>query len=706
MYMGNFMKKMVGLLLGVSWPLWMFSMDLKSPSGNLVLNFKVEDGRPVYSLSAGTTRLLGDSRMGFQLVDLPALDGGFELIKSDTCFVSSLWTPVWGEEEEISNVYRELFVQLKDKENRLLGIRFRLYDDGLGFRYEFPKQALLTHFCIKEELTEFNLLSDATAYWIPGDYDSNEFTYHISSLSNLSRTLKQARQHMESKTIIDDHSVQTPVLFKHSSGYYLNIHEAALKDYPGMNLTLDEEAMTFRANLTPDPKGYKGRIQTDFNTPWRTVIVGEQAADILTSRLVLNLNEPCRLEDTSWIKPMKYVGVWWEMFVPGRSVWTYCNESNIRIDRFDYSKAVPNGKHGANTANVKKYIDFAARNGFGGVLVEGWNIGWEDWFDHQKELVFDFQTPYPDFDIKELSEYARSKGVSLIMHHETSGSTINYERFMPEAYQLMNDYGYKCVKSGYVGRLLPVGEFHYGQSFINHCIYALEKAGDYRIMVNVHEAPKSTGLHRTYPHFLACESARGTEYEAFSTNEPDHTTILPFTRMVGGPMDYTPGILQLDFSYYDKSLKKTLSSTLAKQLGLYVVIYSPLQMAADLPENYERYADAFQFIKEVPVEWKRTKVLEAEPGKYVTIARLDKYSNNWFVGNTTSDTARTAELKLDFLEEGKRYEAIIYSDGADAHYKANPQSYKIWKKKVNHRSKLRVFVAPGGGFAISLKEIK
>lgn len=683
-----------------------FAEGIYSPGGKLHLTFNLSDGTPCYSLIAEGRRVIDKSKLGFLLVDQPDLCSGFSIEKVDTLSFDETWKPVWGEVAEIKNNYNELCAYLKDDKGRLMNIRFRLYDDGMGFRYEFPRQHGLAYFFIEEELTEFNLATDCSSFWIPGDYDSNEFVYQKSMLSNLSDVLVEARKSMDSKTIIDNRSVQTPVLFRNDNGIYINIHEAALKDYPSMCLTLQEDTYTFKANLTPDPKGYKGRIQSDFNTPWRTIIVSDDAAGILESKLVLNLNEPCKLESTDWIKPMKYIGVWWEMFVPRGTSWNYTDDTNIRLGKYDYSKSKPNGRHGANTENVKSYIDFAAEHGFDGILVEGWNEGWEDWFDKMKFHVFDYKSPYPDFDIEQLNEYARSKGVSLIMHHETSGSTMNYERLMPEAYGLMNKYGYKAVKSGYVGRLYPVGEFHYGQTFINHCLYAIEKAAEHKIMVNVHESPKPTGMHRTYPNYLACESARGTEYEAFAYNRPEHTAILPFTRLIGGPMDYTPGIFQLDFSYYDKNSSRTLSSTLAKQLGLYVVIYSPLQMAADLPQNYERFMDAFQFIKDVPVDWQDTKVLEAEPGEYVTIARKDKHSNDWYIGSTNGEMEHESVLKLDFLDKGKKYKATIYSDAKDAHYRTNPMAYKITEKTVSCKSKLKVESAPGGGFAISIKEIK
>lgn len=682
------------------------AVEINSPGGKLQLAFRLSDGVPAYSLSSEGKRVIDISRLGFLLADHPDMNGGFSIEKIDSASFDETWKPVWGEVSEIRNNYNELCASLKDDKGRLMNIRFRLYDDGLGFRYEFPRQHGLVYFFIEEELTEFNLGTDCSSFWIPGDYDSNEFVYQKSNLSNLSEVLVEAKKSMDSKTIIDNRSVQTPVLFRNDNGMYINIHEAALKDYPSMCLTLQDSSYTFKSNLTPDPKGYKGRIQSGFNTPWRTIIVSDDAAGILESKLVLNLNEPCKLKNTGWIKPMKYIGVWWEMFVPWGSSWNYTDDTNIRLGEYDYSKARPNGRHGANTENVKRYIDFAAEHGFGGVLVEGWNEGWEDWFDKMKFHVFDYKTPYPDFDIELLSDYAESKGVTLIMHHETSGSTMNYERLMPEAYGLMNRYGYKAVKSGYVGRLYPVGEYHYGQTFINHCLYAIEKAAEHKIMVNVHEAPKPTGMHRTYPNYLACESARGTEYEAFAYNKPEHTTILPFTRLIGGPMDYTPGIFQLDFNYYDKNSDKTLSSTLAKQLGLYVVIYSPLQMAADLPKNYERFMDAFQFIKDVPVDWQDTKVLEAEPGEYVTIARKDKNSNDWYVGNSTGENRHVSQLDLDFLDKGKKYKAVIYSDGADAHYRTNPMSYRITEKTVDYRSKIKVAAAHGGGYAISIREIK
>ncbi len=679
--------------------------DIWSPTKKLHLFFDLKNGIPYYSLYAKNVCILDSGRLGFILADQPDMKQDFIIQNTNTVSFSNTWKPIWGEVAEIKNNYTELYVHLKDVRNRLMNIRFRLYDDGLGFRYEFPRQYSLSYFFIKEELTEFNLNDNSLAYWIPGDYDSNEFAYHVSKLSVLSDSITAIRKSLSSNTIIDNYSVQTPVLFKTTNGYYLNIHEAALVDYPSMCLTLSPQNYIFNVNLTPDPQGYKGRIQSDFNTPWRTIIVSKNAADILESKLILNLNEPCKLISTDWITPMKYIGVWWEMFIPQGSSWNYTDDTNIRLGQYNYQKAKPNGRHAANTENVKKYIDFAAEHGFKAVLVEGWNEGWEDWFDKMKFHVFDFISPYPDFDIKEINNYAHSKNITLIMHHETSGSTINYERMMQEAYQLMHNYGYQTIKSGYVGRLYPVGELHYGQTFINHCLYTIRKAAENHIMLNIHESPKPTGLHRTYPNFLACESARGTEYEAFATNKPNHTTILPFTRMVGGPMDYTPGIFQLDFRYYDPNCHKTLSSTLAKQLGLYVVIYSPLQMAADIPDNYKRFMDAFQFIKDVPIDWQDTKILEAEPGKFVTIARKDKNSNNWFIGNTSSEKGHTSNLSLDFLDRNKLYEAIIYCDAKDAHYKTKPMAYRIKTKTVSKNSKLKIYVAPGGGFAISLKQI-
>lgn len=686
------------------------SQTLFSPDKKLTLRFMLDQGTPYYELKSGPITLIGKSQLGFKLDGLPDLTTNFVCIRHTTHTFNEQWQPVWGEEQTITNHYNELWVALQEStpQKRSLNIRFRLYNDGLGFRYEFPDQPSLTHFRIQEEQTAFNITEDAKAYWIPGDYDSNEFVYQISSLSALPDTLQKAKRDLTSTTLINDHSVQTPLLLKKANGWYLNIHEAALIDYPAMALTLSQTdgQYRFQSHLTPDPQGHKGRIQTPFQTPWRTIIATPDAKGILLSRLILNLNEPCKLATTDWIKPMKYMGIWWHMFVPNGKTWNYCDPRNLKIDQFDYQRATPNGRHGANTADVVKAIDFAARHRFDGLLIEGWNIGWEDWFDHQKEKVFDFVTPYPDFDLSTISRHAQQQHVGLIMHHETSGSIMNYERHMPEAYRLMNTYGYQCVKTGYVGRLLPAGEYHYGQTFVNHVLHTIEETAKRHIMINIHESAHPTGLHRTYPNFLACESARGTEYEAFAFNRPDHTTILPFTRLVGGPMDYTPGIFQLDFSAYDANCRKTLSSTLAKQLALYVVLYSPFQMAPDLPENYMKHPDAFQFIKDVPVDWKRTVVLEAEPGAFVTIARCDKHSNDWYVGCSVNAQARTSTIKLDFLDPKKSYMATLYKDHRKADYAKRPMLYTIEQKKVTSKSQLSIYCASGGGYAISLKEIK
>jgi len=686
-----------------------FSQTLFSPDKKLKLSFLLDTGVPYYELKTGEITLIGKSRLGFKLKNAQDLNAHFVCTKSASNSFYEKWCPVWGEQDSIVNNYNELWVALQESTplQRQLHIRFRLYNDGLGFRYEFPDQPSLTHFCIQEEETFFNISEDAKAYWIPGDYDSNEFVYQISSLSFLPDSMKIAKRDITSSTLINDHTVQTPLLLKKANGWFLNIHEAALIDYPSMSLTLSQtnNQFTFQTHLTPDPQGSKGRVQTAFQTPWRTIIATPDAKGILLSRLILNLNAPCKFENTDWIKPMKYMGIWWNMFVPNGKTWNYCDNHNIKIDQFDYQKAIPNGRHGANTKDVMQAIDFASLHQFNGLLIEGWNVGWEDWFDLQKENVFDFITPYPDFDINSISRYAKQKQLVLIMHHETSGSIMNYERRMPQAYQLMNKYGYPCVKTGYVGRLLPPGEYHYGQTFVNHIIRSIEETAKHKLMINVHESVHPTGLHRTYPNFLACESARGTEYEAFAFNKPNHTTILPFTRLVGGPMDYTPGIFQLDFKAYDPNSHKTLSSTLAKQLGLYVVLYSPLQMAADLPENYNKHLDAFQFIKDVPVDWRKTVILEADPGEYITVARCNKANNDWYVGCSVNSKARTSKIQLDFLSPKKKYVATIYKDDPKAHYASHPMLYVIDHKKVNSKTTLSIFCAPGGGYAISIKEI-
>jgi hypothetical protein len=581
-----------------------------------------------------------------------------------------------------------------------------LFNDGLGFRYEFPAQKNLSYFVIKEERTQFAMNGDHTAFWIPGDYDTQEYDYTTSKLSEIRGLNEKARTENVSQTSFSTTGVQTSLMMKTDDGLYLNLHEAALINYSCMHLNLDDKNMVFESWLTPDAIGDKGYMQAPDHSPWRTIIVSDDARDILASKMTLNLNDPSKIEDTSWIKPVKYVGVWWEM-ITGKSSWAYTDAfPTVQLGVTDFATAKPNGKHGANTQNVKKYIDFAAENGFDGVLVEGWNEGWEDWFGHSKDYVFDFVTPYPDFDVKGIHEYAKSKGIKMIMHHETSGSTRNYERHIDQAYQFMKDNGYDAVKSGYVGNILPAGENHYSQWSVNHYQYAIEKAATYKIMVNAHEAVRPTGICRTYPNLIGNEAARGTEYQSFGGSKPNHVTVLPFTRLIGGPMDYTPGIFEMDLSKINPENHSHVNSTLANQLALYVTMYSPLQMAADLPENYNRFPDAFQFIKDVAVDWTDSKYLEAEPGQYITVARQAKGTNNWFVGNVNGETARTATLKFDFLEKGKKYVATIYADAKEAHYKTNPQAYTIRKVNVTSKSKWSQASAPGGGYAISIVEVK
>jgi len=631
----------------------------------------------------------------------------FKLINEVRNTFDETWKTVWGEETEIRNHYNELALTLKQNETeRQVVIRFRLFNDGLGFRYEFPEQKNLTYFVVKEERTEFAMTGDHTAFWIPGDYDTQEYDFTESKLTEIRKLFRGAVSENASQKQFSDTGVQTSLMLKTSDGIYINIHEAALINYSCMHLNLDDKNLIFQSHLTPDAKGNKGHLQAPCVSPWRTIIASSDARDILASRMTLNLNEPCKIEDTSWIKPVKYIGVWWEM-ITGKSSWAYTDEiPSVQLGITDFTKAKPNGKHAANTQHVKEYIDFAAKHGFDAVLVEGWNEGWEDWFGHEKDYVFDFVTPYPDFDVKGIHEYAKSKGVKMIMHHETSGSTRNYERHLDKAFQFMNDNGYEAAKTGYVGNILPLGEHHYSQSILNHYQYVIEKAVDYKIMINAHEAVRPTGICRTYPNMIGNESARGTEFQAFGGSKANHTTLLPFTRLLGGPMDYTPGVFEMDIAKLNPNNNSHVNTTLANQLGLYVVMYSPLQMAADLPENYNRFLDAFQFIKDVPVEWANSKYLEAEPGYFITIARKDKNSSNWFIGNSNGYNARTSTITFDFLEKGKKYEATIYADAADADYKTNPQAYKISKQKVTNKTKLQFRTAAGGGYAISIVEVK
>ena len=703
---------------------------LSSPDGNLTMSFSLDmQGSPVYELSYKGKTVIKPSKLGLELVqenpnkqtdfewkeqkDTTLSDvqtnlyNGFELEKAEFSTFDETWQPVWGEEKEIRNHYNQLTVTLEQSQSeRIMQIEFRLFNDGLGFRYNFPKQPHLNYFVIKEEHSQFAMTGDHKAFWIPGDYDTQEYDYTTSRLSEIRGLMPKAITPNSSQTPFSPTGVQTSLLMKTDEGLYINLHEAALVDYSCMHLNLNDSTMVFESWLTPDAQGNKGYMQTPCHTPWRTIIVSDDARNILASRLTLNLNEPCKIEDTSWIKPVKYIGVWWDM-ITGKGSWAYTDEvPSVKLGETNYAQTQPNGKHSANTENVKRYIDFAAKHGFDQVLVEGWNEGWEDWFGKSKDYVFDFVTPYPDFNVQELKEYAASKGVKLMMHHETSSSARNYERHMDKAYQFMVDNGYNSVKSGYVGDIIPRGEHHYGQWMNNHYLHALKKAADYNIMVNAHEAVRPTGLCRTYPNLIGNESARGTEYEAFGGNNVDHTTILPFTRLIGGPMDYTPGIFETDCSKMDPNNTSRVRSTLARQLALYVTMYSPLQMAADIPENYERFMDAFQFIKDVPVDWDETIYLEAEPGDYITIARREKGTNNWYVGCTADENGHDTRLNLDFLQPDKQYIATIYADAKDASWDKNPQAYTITQRIVTNRSKLDLHAGSGGGFAISIKETK
>ena len=699
-------------LCALMMPLLLVAQQVKSPNGNVVVSFSlVDNGVPTYQVSYKGKPVIKQSRLGLELT--PSNNDGikpedtnlmnrFKVSNTETSSFKEVWKPVWGETSSILNHYNEMAVSLtQEHPNRTIIIRFRVYNDGMGLRYEFPRQSNLGYFIIKDEHTQFAMAGDHTAWWLPGDYDTQEYETVTSKLSEIRSKMKSAVTDNTSQTTFSDTGVQTSLQMKSSDGLYINLHEAACVNYPTMHLNLDDKNMVFESWLTPDAQGNKAYMQAPRTTPWRTLIVSDDARDMLSSNLILNLNEPCQYDDTSWIKPVKYCGVWWEMIV-GRKSWSYTDEfPAVEIGVTDFSKAKPNGRHGATTAEVKRYIDFAAKNGLDQVLVEGWNIGWEDWFGHSKFKVFDFQTPYPDFDIKALNEYAHSKGVKLMMHHETSASVMNYERYMEDAYNLMNKYGYNSVKSGYVGNIIPRGEHHYGQVMNNHYLYAVTEAAKHKIMVNAHEATRPTGLCRTYPNLIGNESARGTEYEAFGGNNPDHTVILPFTRLQGGPMDYTPGIFETQLKDWSSN-QSYVHSTLAGQLALYLVMYSPLQMAADLPEHYEKYSDAFQFIKDVAVDWDDSKYIEAEPGDYITVARKAKGTDNWFIGGKCDENGHKAVIKLDFLDKGKTYECTIYSDAADADYEKNPKAYSIIRKQVKRGDVLKINEARGGGFGVSL----
>jgi glucan 1,4-alpha-glucosidase len=699
------MKKVFLFLFCIFFVMLLHAIELKSPNGTLLLNVGVTDGTPTYRLDYKNRSVIKQSCLGLEIKNDKNLTQGFIITNSAASAFDESWQPVWGEVKTIRNNYNELAVTLTQTETqRSIVVRFRLYNDGLGFRYEFPIQEKLNYFIIKEEKTQFALAGDHKAFWLPGDFDTQEYSTVTSKLSEVRKLMKGAITPNASQTQFSKTGVQTPLMLKSDDGLYINIHEAALVDYSCMSLNLDDKNFILESFLTPDAIGDKGYMQTPCKSPWRTIIVSNKATEILESKLILNLNEPCTYADVSWIKPVKYVGVWWEM-ITGRSTWAYTNLNSVKLDRIDYSKTQPNGKHAANTARVKEYIDFAALHHFDAVLVEGWNIGWEDWFGKWKDYVFDFVTPYPDFDVQEIHRYAAGKGVTMIMHHETSGAVRNYERHMDTAYQFMVANGYHAVKSGYVGDILPRGEYHYGQWMINHYLYAITQAAKYKIMVNAHEAVRPTGLCRTYPNLIGNESARGTEYESFGGSNPDHTTILPFTRLMGGPMDYTPGIFEMKLSKLNPDNHSFVHSTLVRQLALYVTMYSPLQMAADLPENYNRFPDAFQFIEDVAVDWDDTRVLEAEPGDYITIARKAKGTNNWFIGNTSDENGHQSKINLSFLDAGKKYKATLYADAKDAHYEKNPQAYTITKMEVTSKTELTLNAAPGGGFAISIFEI-
>lgn len=698
------MKK-VFTLIGLFVTMAAMAETLTSPNGNLVMDFHLSaDKTPIYSLQYKGKEIVKESKMGFALAPSYDLSKRFRIVETQQDASDSTWETVWGQNKTVRDNHKELFVALEQEQTGWqLNIRFRLFDDGLGFRYEFPDQKELLHIVLKEELTEFQLAGDHKAFWIPADYDTNEFQITTSKLSEIPSLMDQARnESLACKSPSPNLAVQTPLMLKSDDGLYINIHEAALVNYPAMHLNVDPASFLMSAHLTPDKNGMKGYIQTGSTTPWRTIIVSDDARDILASNLIINLNEPCKIEDTSWIEPTKFVGVWWEYFIGGGSTWSYTDTKNIRIGQTDYATLKPHGHHGANTAHVKEYIDFAAKHGIGAVLVEGWNEGWEDNVAYQKEQIYSFTQAYPDFDVEELQRYAASKGVKIIMHHETTSSVADYERQLHDAFRFMNRHGYTSVKTGYVGPIIPRSEHHDGQWMVNHYNRVAEVAAQYKIMIDSHEAVRPTGLYRTYPNWIAQESARGTEFESFNGIRQDHQTILPFTRLMGGPMDYTPGIFEGDLSVYGSN-KAKVGTTLVKQLALYVTIYSPLQMAADLYQNYEKHLDAFQFIKDVAVDWDNTYILEAEPGDYVTIARKARDKEEWFVGGITDENSRTATIDLSFLPKGKKYVATIYADDKKAHWDTNPKAYVISTKRVSSQTVLKQQLAPGGGVAISIK---
>lgn len=700
------------------------AQTLKSPDGKFEMNFQLKSGIPYYNLKYNGNTIVEDSKLGLRLLRDGDIQFASEIERKDvkgsdlmTDFTkisekhdtrNESWNPVLGEKKTYINHYNELAVTLNQAANdRVMIIKFRLFNDGLGFRYEFPQQKNLNYFIIKEEDTEIDLPSDMKAWWLAGDYDTQEYQTQTSNLSEIPARWATSYDGNASQRPIRN-AVQMPLMLKREGAkpLYMNLSEAAVTNYPVANLELDAANFKFKTHLTPDAQGAKGYMQTSAVSPWRTIIVSDKAEQVLDSKMIFNLNEPTKYADTSWIKPTKYMGVWWEMII-GKSQWAYSTANNVKLDgTTDFTKLTPNGKHAANNEKVREYIDFASAHGFDGLLIEGWNTGWEDWFGHSKEFVFDFITPYPDFDIKMLNEYAHSKGIKLIMHHETSGSATNYERWMTPAFELMNKYGYDAVKTGYVGNIIPRGEHHYSQWTVNHYYRVVEEAAKHKIMVNSHESMRPSGQSRTYPNWIAAEAARGTEFEAFGGNNPDHQTILPFTRFMGGAMDYTPGIFQTKLDYYFPGDKRFVKTTLTKQLALYVVMYSPLQMAADLPENYARHLDTFQFIKDVPADWDDTKILSAEPGDYIHTARKAKGKDEWYVGGITDENARDFTVNFSFLPKGKKYEATIYQDGKDADYINNPQSYQISKKTVTASTRLPIHLVRSGGYAISLKPVK
>ena len=706
------MHKITVLLCAVLMPFMTSAQEVKSPGGQVTVKFYLESGRPTYEMSYKNRAVVKPSHLGLELAkDKHASKGmretslmdGFEIKDTKTSTFDETWKPVWGEVAKVRNHYNELAVTLdQPATKREMIIRFRVYDEGMGLRYEFPQQDSLVYFVIKDEHTQFAMTGDHTAWWLPGDYDTQEQETQESKLSEIrSRFHDAVNWNNSSVAVFSPTGVQTALQLKTQDGLYINIHEAACVDYATMHLNLDDKNFVFESWLTPDATGMKGYMQTPCQTPWRTVMVSDDARTMLSSKMIYNLNEPCKIEDTSWIHPTKYCGVWWEMIV-GKSAWNYTDEyPSVKLDQIDWTKVKPNGRHAANTANVKKYIDFAAANGLQEVLVEGWNVGWEDWANHWKDYVFDFVTPYPDFDIKYLNDYAHSKGVKLLMHHETSSSTQNYERHLPEAFALMEKYGYDAIKGGYVGDIIPRGDHHFSQPMNNHYLYVVKEAAKHHIMVNQHEAVRPTGLCRTYPNLIGNESARGTEYEAFGGSRPDHTVILPFTRLQGGPMDYTPGILETQLKTWSDN-PNYVHTTLVGQLALYLTMYSPLQMAADLPENYKKYDDAFQFIRDVACDWDDSKYLEAEPARYITVARKAKGTDNWFVGGKCNEDGHKSTVKLDFLDKGRKYECTIYADAKDASFDKNPKAYVITKRTVKRGDVLHLTEAPGGGFAISI----